>query len=635
MKQMLVLLFFINSCLVYGQQLLTPYNSPLSATAQQMLQQYQADATLNFIGIYEVNGKVLYDSSINVIFGNNSLQFFLDRKGETAMTKFWQGTSIYGDEVSVLHKGSNAYSSFLLSNGGTYKLYNLDYSIHALFIENYIPQIDDDKCGFIEDESLENATDKSGPVETHCPLRIGIGITDRLLVANGRKTIHLEVLSRILQSNNVYLASRSNGLFDGISVELAYIRYFPNYSEIKSNDTMKLENTIMTEFSQGILGTNDGPASMTRDYFDADFCGLIYESNDVNRTGGGLALGHSASYHTAFFLLDENAAFENFRFSFTHEIGHLFGCSHDFNNVRSIYKNSYFKGHFSLDEEWCTVMSYRQNDVCTRVGFHSNPFLNSSLILSPPTTDLVRGSFPSTLNLPMGTEEEEFCINGIAKNYLKEINLEATSTNRFNTAIRTDGVPINTPVPNTSPNIIADQNTFYADLLTLNDITFSGTSFITNNYERLIRAGNSTDINSNGDNSFIFDAQNGAVVDIVTVDFANSPFDCEPHSFRYEDKSGNTNNFEPATKIEEFLSVYPNPTIDNPYMNFNLAKESNINLWITNLLGQTVRIIKQDEVLPKGEYHEKIDITGLPAGVYQVSITVNNVKKTTRLIIAK
>ena len=78
-------------------------------------------------------------------------------------------------------------------------------------------------------------------------------------------------------------------------------------------------------------------------------------------------------------------------------------------------------------------MSYRQridNDdnesalLTNRVGLHSNPFLNSSIILSPPNTGLIpsfglAGNFPNNvIGTAMGTTDDEFCMNGIAKNYI-------------------------------------------------------------------------------------------------------------------------------------------------------------------------------------------------------------------------
>jgi hypothetical protein len=293
-------------------------------------------------------------------------------------------------------------------------------------------------------------------------------------------------------------------------------------------------------------------------------------------------------------------------------------------------------------------MSYRQridNDdnesalLTNRVGLHSNPFLNSSIILSPPNTGLIpsfglAGNFPNNvIGTAMGTTDDEFCMNGIAKNYIKEINLEVTTRDRYNTVIRTDGVlPVPVPAYVETP-LYADNFIEYADLLTYNDISFTRISRITNGYQRLIRAGNMIDINSNNDNNFEFDAQVGSTVDIRIVDFANSPSDCEPNFWNPKNNNSSSNSIN---NVESSFAIYPNPTRSNPKMEYNIFENNTvINLWIIDALGRTIKIIHEDKLFLKGNYKEILNISTLENGFYRVMMTMNGDKLSQELIIIK
>jgi hypothetical protein len=655
MKQILIILMIFNGCFVFGQQLLTPYNGTLSATAQQILQQYQADATLNFIGIYEVNGKVLYDSSINVTFGSYNFQFYLDNKGEVAMRKLWQGSSILGDKITIIHRGSIGSMSIQDFSLQKIQVYNLEKNIHGIFEVNPVSfssfDCSNENIDFVPDEE---PIEKSPDSELHCPLRIGMSIADKAFDATPSGFLD-DVVQKIVQSNDAYRASQTGNLFDGISVELAYLRHFPLYSEFDSDGITKKKNKILREFSEGHLNDNLTSSKFTRNYYDADFCGIIFLSNklDDEKRTGGVALGISASYNWAYFAIERNRMRAQESLTFTHELGHLFACIHDYNND-DWWQISNYRGYYSVSEEWTTIMAGPQrvdnNDenspiLTNRVGFHSNPFLSSSIILlQPPGSDLIPtnivGNFPNNINgVDMGTIDDEFCMNGIAKKYKKEINLEVTTENRYHTVIRTDGaiIPIPIPFPNTlSDTRYADIFIPYADLLTYNDITFSEISRITSDYERLIRAGNSIDINSNSDPAFEFDAQNGSVVDIRIVDFANSPSDCEPNFWEKDKSAFDFNTKTEKNKNQNQFSVLPNPTRSNPTIKYQIKEDDCIiNLWIVDALGRTAYIVYQDKLVSKGNYTEELNINNLPSGYYKVVMTQNGQKLLQDLIIIK
>lgn len=186
-------------------------------------------------------------------------------------------------------------------------------------------------------------------------------IADEAFDFNSSGVSYLDmIIQKIVQSNNAYIASQTGNLFRGISVELAYVRHFPLYSEFGSDGVVKKENKITREFARDDLNDNLTGNKFTQNYYDADFCGLIYLTNDTDRADGGQALGNGANYGWAYFIIEQERMTDLYSLTFTHEIGHLFGCVHDVNNDRIFQANSAYHGFYSVNEEWHTIMSYAQ-----------------------------------------------------------------------------------------------------------------------------------------------------------------------------------------------------------------------------------------------------------------------------------
>lgn len=85
-----------------------------------------------------------------------------------------------------------------------------------------------------------------------------------------------------------------------------------------------------------------------------------------------------------------------------------------------------------------------------------------------------------------------------------------------------------------------------------------------------------------------------------------------------------------ALKTNSF-NVYPNPANDNVYVNFDLKSNANVNITITNMVGQTVKTITNNNM--NGSQNINIDVKDLNAGVYFVNLKVNNETKVQKLVI--
>jgi hypothetical protein len=198
--------------------------------------------------------------------------------------------------------------------------------------------------------------------------------------------------------------------------------------------------------------------------------------------------------------------------------------------------------------------------------------------------------------------------------------------------IRTDGIG-NQTISNMPSILPYDDNILYADLIAINDISFSNVSRITNNYSRTIRAGNAIDINSNGDASFEFDAEVGSDVDMKIIDFADTPEECQPVLDKSNDRTENE-NLKIQENINE-LQISPNPAHNSFKIEYYLEHNATINLWIIDFLGRTVKIVEQDVKKKKGVQNQMINIQDLPSGTYYVNLTINGKKITKPLIVTK
>ncbi len=79
------------------------------------------------------------------------------------------------------------------------------------------------------------------------------------------------------------------------------------------------------------------------------------------------------------------------------------------------------------------------------------------------------------------------------------------------------------------------------------------------------------------------------------------------------------NNVEPQSNI---ISVYPNPFANKLTVEFNLDKESKVEISVINLLGQTVKQIS--EKASAGTTKQIIEMNELPANTYWIKILIND-----------
>lgn len=82
------------------------------------------------------------------------------------------------------------------------------------------------------------------------------------------------------------------------------------------------------------------------------------------------------------------------------------------------------------------------------------------------------------------------------------------------------------------------------------------------------------------------------------------------------------------------VSIYPNPSSDNTYININLTEDSNVSIEIYNAVGQLVKTIDRTN-MQSGENLMSINISDLKAGMYIVKANIGNSVITKNLSIVK
>jgi hypothetical protein len=84
----------------------------------------------------------------------------------------------------------------------------------------------------------------------------------------------------------------------------------------------------------------------------------------------------------------------------------------------------------------------------------------------------------------------------------------------------------------------------------------------------------------------------------------------------------NTTGINDLKNIEIPISIYPNPTNNTLFIQFNNSHQSAYYITITDALGRTKLM------LPKPDLTNGIDISQLNKGVYHISIVENTSKQT-------
>ncbi|NNJ52983.1 MAG: T9SS type A sorting domain-containing protein, partial [Ignavibacteriaceae bacterium] len=88
---------------------------------------------------------------------------------------------------------------------------------------------------------------------------------------------------------------------------------------------------------------------------------------------------------------------------------------------------------------------------------------------------------------------------------------------------------------------------------------------------------------------------------------------------------------------EEFglFQNHPNPFNPSTIINYNLPVQANVTLKIFNILGQEVKTLLNNEIVPAGEHQVSFNASGLPTGIYIYNLQANDFVQSKKMILLK
>ncbi len=83
------------------------------------------------------------------------------------------------------------------------------------------------------------------------------------------------------------------------------------------------------------------------------------------------------------------------------------------------------------------------------------------------------------------------------------------------------------------------------------------------------------------------------------------------------------------------MDAYPNPAKNNVEFKYYIERESNVNLFLTDVFGRVVMEIKKDIYQTNGEYSVSIDTYNIPQGIYFYTLRTQDYFESKKLVIVK
>lgn len=281
----------------------------------------------------------------------------------------WGGKSDSGFvQLSLTKEG---ISASVKNRYNAYRIEPLGAGLHAIIEVGELPPLDDPRmttgtqAGNADRASVGMQSERfNGPtsglgIADYTEIKVLVGYTAAAASASG--SISGVINNAIADANTVYANSGIN-----LTLTLAYAAQ-TSYSE--AGYTFAQHNGNL---QSGVLSDMDS----WRNSYNADIVVLLVDDSD-----GGTICGRAntiqAVASTAFAVLDYACA-DDYRYSFAHELGHLFGARHDVLQDPTSTPYQYGHGYMDPSKNFVTVMGYQQSCLpayCPVIPYHSSPNL--------------------------------------------------------------------------------------------------------------------------------------------------------------------------------------------------------------------------------------------------------------------
>jgi hypothetical protein len=394
------------------------------------------------------------------------------------------------------------------------------------------------------------------PGNFSCKLRIAVFYTQK--AKNGSNNILLTIQQSVDQLNVAFMNSNIN-----VEAELAC-----------TNETYDVESGFSDEDRNAILNQNDGKFDNFKEKSDqcgADIFVLLYE-RDIYSNDFGVAGAIKSCKNRAFALVDYESSV--LRATFTHEIGHIFGCRHNLKTDPSELPYKY--GHAI-----CYSSVGVANNFMTIMGILGSCELTPNRILHFSNPDVNYG--------PLGISTGGVIYGNNARVIIENIENVISFRNNFKTKY-IDQVNVN------SSNVLYHPN----------KIKTNGNLFINNQRIYGIMAGNEIEISSN------FETADDANLIIEIVEKCGMP---DNSKCNYDTVAFTSDSLirEIIENIQMKISISPNPfsSIFNINSNIDILKIEVFNVFGTKVMLKDVLKLKS----------LTIDLSSFINGIYFIKIT--------------
>jgi|GEM_PF-3231585 len=100
-------------------------------------------------------------------------------------------------------------------------------------------------------------------------------------------------------------------------------------------------------------------------------------------------------------------------------------------------------------------------------------------------------------------------------------------------------------------------------------------------------------------------------------------------------ENAHTDSWRACNGAIENLSVYPNPAVENANISFDLKEDRNISIALNDLSGKEIKKVFLNKNFGKGSNKSGLNLSGIPAGMYYISLTSGQGEQAVQRIIVE
>ena len=89
-----------------------------------------------------------------------------------------------------------------------------------------------------------------------------------------------------------------------------------------------------------------------------------------------------------------------------------------------------------------------------------------------------------------------------------------------------------------------------------------------------------------------------------------------------------------ALNGENTISIFPNPTSGQSFVDLNIVESSKVDLRVFNVLGEQISVIASEQ-LAAGKHRFVYETSNLSTGMYYYQLTIDNKKFVQKLMVTK